>query len=303
LSELLGGALTVGNTVGQGSQFELIIPLSPANRLEQNQESSKARARFPASRILVAEDNRVNQRLAEYMLENRGPTVSVVGDGRRAYEAVREHTYDLVLMDCQMPDWDGMTATRAIRRWERETGQRRTPIVALTANAMDGFDKVCLEAGMDGYLAKPLEEQRLMECLGRWLPAEPETETSTTIDRASSPPTISFDLGRVSTTCRSDPGRIREMLELFIASTQDLLRELAEAAARKDAPAAKRAAHQIKGACAYLGAKAMTALASEIEQSSLQGDWPRTETLQRDLETEFIRVHTDVDSSLGAQDG
>jgi CheY-like chemotaxis protein len=124
--------------------------------------------------VLLAEDNPVNQQVALGMLEALGCQVDLAGDGREALEAVAQGSYDLVLMDCQMPEMDGFAATAAIRTLEvarRNVGRRRIPVIALTANAMKGDRERCLAAGMDDYLAKPFTLGQLGEVLARWLPA------------------------------------------------------------------------------------------------------------------------------------
>jgi CheY-like chemotaxis protein len=117
-------------------------------------------------RILVAEDNRINQMVIVRMLEKDGHRVDVVGNGREALAALEGASYDLVLMDCQMPEMDGFEATSAIRATERPSGAHVT-IVALTANAMEGDRERCLAAGMDDYLAKPITRHALVAVLGR----------------------------------------------------------------------------------------------------------------------------------------
>jgi two-component system sensor histidine kinase/response regulator len=114
-----------------------------------------------ASTILVAEDNLVNQTLARRLLEKRGHTVVLAGTGRAALEAVEKQTFDLVLMDVQMPEMDGLEATAAIRQREKSSG-KHLPIIAMTANAMIGDKEQCLQAGMDGYVAKPLSVKELL---------------------------------------------------------------------------------------------------------------------------------------------
>jgi CheY-like chemotaxis protein len=123
-------------------------------------------------RILLAEDNRVNQTLAVRLLENDGHSVDVVGDGCAALEAAIAGTYDVVLMDVQMPGMDGVDATAAIRERERAMG-RHTPIIAMTAHAMKGDRERCLAAGMDFYLAKPVQPSELLNAVASVVSARP----------------------------------------------------------------------------------------------------------------------------------
>jgi len=132
--------------------------------------------------VLVAEDNEVNQLLAARMLEKRGLEPTLVANGREALKAFSEHDYDLVLMDCQMPELDGYDATRELRRLEQ--GRRRTPVVAMTAHSMEGDRERCLEAGMDDYLAKPLNARAFDAALARWIAPAP-AESSETASQAS----------------------------------------------------------------------------------------------------------------------
>jgi signal transduction histidine kinase len=172
LVQLMNGTIGVESVEGQGSTFWFTLPL-PANavRLEDGRREAVA-APAPAARsgggarVLVAEDNVVNQMLARRLLERAGCTVDVVSNGREAVERTREFTYDLVLMDCHMPEMDGFSATRAIR--ERVPRGQGLPIVALTASALVSNREACIEAGMDDFLAKPIVPGLLLSCLERW---------------------------------------------------------------------------------------------------------------------------------------
>ena len=126
-----------------------------------------------ARRVLLAEDNAINQKVAVRMLEKLGYRIDVAADGEEAVDLWRHFDYAAVVMDCQMPRLDGLEASRRIRDLEREQGRPRTPIIAMTANAMHQDRSDCLAAGMDDYLAKPVRQDDLAATLGRWLPAEP----------------------------------------------------------------------------------------------------------------------------------
>jgi CheY-like chemotaxis protein len=118
--------------------------------------------------VLLAEDNQVNQMVAIRLLQSRGHNVTAVNNGQEAVEAIKAGSFDLVLMDCQMPVMDGYEATRAIREHEQENKLPRMPIIALTANALVGEDKVCYLAGMDDYLSKPVRPESLSSMLTKW---------------------------------------------------------------------------------------------------------------------------------------
>jgi CheY-like chemotaxis protein len=147
--------------------------------------------RFDGAHVLLVEDNRVNQLVAARMLTGFGITASVVADGVQAVAIVKQQRFDLILMDCQMPELDGYEATRAIRAWEASTaalqGAPRIPIVAMTANAMQGDREKCLAAGMDDYLSKPIKREVLSAALQRWLDAKRPVEAQTTSGFASTP--------------------------------------------------------------------------------------------------------------------
>ena len=191
LVELMGGTIGAESQPGQGSTFwfELVLAATvesatpPAPSSETNAGGGPAWLSSPL--VLVAEDSQINQIVAARSLERCGCRVEVVGDGREALRALEARSYDAVLMDCQMPDMDGYQATAELRR--REAGARRTPVIAMTAHAMDGDRKRCLDAGMDDYVSKPMRHTALVAALMRWIPCESDAsaETDLVADRSA----------------------------------------------------------------------------------------------------------------------
>ncbi|MBK8167079.1 MAG: response regulator [bacterium] len=178
LATLMGGCITLSSTPGRGSTFCLVVPLPEAQAPVADAarahpalvDDTLAPAGAPGRRVLLAEDNEVNAKLATRLLGKLGCVVTWTGDGDGAVAAWANGTFDLVLMDVQMPGTDGFQATARIRAHEAAAGRPRTPVIALTAHALDGYRDRCLAAGMDDYLTKPLKAVALEAMLESWLP-------------------------------------------------------------------------------------------------------------------------------------
>jgi PAS domain S-box-containing protein len=257
------------------------------------------------SRILIAEDNIVNQKVVVYMLNKLGLRTDVAANGLEAVEALARIPYDLVLMDCQMPEMGGFEATGEIRQREQRSGEhKRTPIVAMTANAMPGDREKCLASGMDDYLPKPIKLEELASMLRKWLPdhlragTEPATgETSATGQDEAVP----LNLARLLNIYKHDEIAVQELLALYLSTTRTLIEQLEQAIAEHNAKIAPRLAHEIKGASAYIGAQEMLELSRRLELAAKRLDWAEAQHSFEEMEPAFIRVWAYVNQLEGVE--
>ncbi len=219
-------------------------------------------------RVLVAEDNEVNQKILVRTLEKLGCRVDVADDGLEAVAACAQHVYDAVLMDCHMPTLDGYGATEEIRRAEAD--RRRTPIVAMTASAMEGDRQRCLEIGMDDYISKPVGPEALSAVLARWAKSGEATASPPLAERTAEGP---IDRSVLASLRRIDPtgDLLVEVIDAFLGLAPAKLAALRSAAAKGDAKRLEREAHSFLGSCTNLGARRMAALCARLEQEGRMG--------------------------------
>jgi PAS domain S-box-containing protein len=292
---LMSGSLRAESQPGRGSTFHFTARFGvasaadpPSGPADPAEAGGAPRAR--PLRILLAEDNVVNQKVCAVTLEQQGHSVRVAADGRSALAALDEESFDLVLMDVQMPDLDGLAATAAVRRKEQGTG-RRLPILALTAHALEADRERCLAAGMDGYLSKPVRAEELRRAVAVHVPSALRPGPEPTA--ASRRPTGDRGgvLDREALLARlGGSGMLAEVVQLFRADFPRVLAELRDAAANGDAEGLRRAAHTLKGTLGNLSAPAAVEAARRLETLGREGGLAGAAKACAALEEEVARL-------------
>ena len=222
--------------------------------------------------VLLVEDHIVNQQLATRLLEKWGHRVTLAENGLLAVTTLARRHFDVVLMDMMMPVMDGLEATRRIRAAEREAGQPRTPIIAMTANAMQGDRENCLEAGMDDYLSKPIKTEDLRELLALYAPAEKRSPAASSVPEIDSSPLPLAVFDYAAGVAAEDPEMIEIVAGIFLENYPADLQAMREGAANGDLQAVLYVAHALKGTLAMFGADPARQLAQEIERRAAEGD-------------------------------
>ncbi len=286
-----------------------------------------------ASKVLVVEDNSVNQEYCRSALEMLGCVVHTAWNGRQALEMLKKETYDLVFMDCQMPEMDGYEVTRRLRRWEQETGRERIPVIALTAHALEGDREKCMAAGMDDYLSKPFSITQLREVLSRWLPlledspvpleargkgssnqrkrfetancrssmnGERKTVDKSWKDEGSRPPVLDRSaLTDVFLLSKEGKGHfLSKMVRLYLQRVPELVQEMRKAFEAKDVAGFHRAAHSLKSTSATMGAVRVAEMAKQLEEMARENRLVNVEEHLADLETAFAQVAESLEKML-----
>ena len=290
------------------------------------QEETQFRAR-----VLLTEDNSVNQEVACTMLQLLGCKVDIATNGREAVQAVQRTTYDLVFMDCQMPEMDGFEATHAIRTWEtqaRSVPGQHIPIVALTANAMEKDRQRCLDAGMDDYLSKPFSQERLAAVLSRRLPSRLWTRGHQTDTNLDSRPQVSSALAPNPLSSPSDhsesessspinvaalnqiralqrpnfPNIVQKIINSYLHDAPQLLKAARQAIEQNDPSTLFRTAHSLKSTSATLGALNLAALCKELETIGRAQTTDNADSLLVAIEQEYSHVQDALKEEAGMQE-
>ncbi|MFZ0889730.1 MAG: response regulator [Candidatus Binataceae bacterium] len=305
LVALMGGKIGVKSTPGVGStfwftaKFGTILDSHGLLSSRQAPETPRQTAAVESARkfrILLVEDDTANQEVAMWMLGKLGYVADAVANGREALEATRRTPFDLVLMDCRMPEMDGYEATRQIR--QREGPGPHIKIVALTAHALSGDKRKCLDAGMDDYLSKPFNIEDLAAVLERVLPGGQTKATSA----AASAPDVRTDADRpngaqepaldavMMASLRAQEGLLDGLIETVLKEVPELLQQIAASIARADAETAAIAAHSLKSIAGMFGARRMQNSAANVERGADTGSAESAQSELERLRTECDRV-------------
>jgi CheY-like chemotaxis protein len=268
--------------VKQSELFDVIVSAIGVPARETGPQETRGKFEGGGGRplnILLAEDNTVNQLLAIKIFEKLGHRVTIVDNGRAAVKAATSSHFDLIAMDVQMPELDGLQATREIREWEHATGEH-VRILAMTAHAMKGDRERCLEAGMDGYIAKPIRAEDLAAAIKQVLAGE---TTECAIDRT-------VLLGNLD----GDQELLRQLVQTFTADSPKQMTNMRTAIERRDAEGLRLAAHSLKGSVGNFVAMGAFELAQKLENAGRQGDFVMAAGLFNELEAELTRVNEEL---------
>jgi CheY-like chemotaxis protein len=290
LAGMMGGSIEMESEPGKGTTVALTLsmPVADPRELPSVESSSEAdalvsrrlapaveAARAEGTLVLAVEDHPTNRTLLTRLLNLIGYAAVGAENGREALEMWATGRFAAVVTDCNMPEMDGYELARRIRAGESGGARRRTPVIACTANALAGELQRCLDAGMDDFIAKPVELQALARVMARWLPL-----ADTPIDRSS-----------LAEVAGGDAGVEREILIDFKDANDADMATLRDALARHDVAQVTRFAHRVKGACRTVGASALAEVCERMELAGRQNDWGGVAREQVALEREFERLN------------
>jgi PAS domain S-box-containing protein len=267
--------------------------------------STKSNVAKKKSRILLAEDNTINQQVATRMLNRLGYRADIASNGLETVKALQDMPYDIILMDCQMPEMDGYTATEEIRKWEKENNRKSIPIIAMTAHALKGDREKCLAVGMDDYISKPIDMKILESTLDKWLgeisvsdappAAEIKTKPKKVANKENKVPTQPLlDITRLRDIFGDDVLAIKEFMKSFVTTTADLLNEIDKAIQEKNNQLSKELFHRLKGSAGNSGVMSMHKLGLQAEEKVIQEEWIAIAEIFKAIKEVFEQLQDEI---------
>lgn len=302
LVELMGGSLSVTSALNKGSVFSFTINVGKSNKKSEHihatNNDSKTQittvhttATAENTKLLLVEDNEVNKLVAVGILKKLGYEVDSAENGEVALEMLRKENYPLVFMDLQMPVMDGLTATREIRKDTTGEINQEVLIIAMTANAMKGDREHCIEAGMNDYISKPINMEKLRTLLTKYLVERTVGEQSENINNkksiTSENNTIIFNENSLISRLGNDKDLADEICEVFLETMPELLSQIQTSVEGKDLQSIRHYAHTIKGACANISADRLCTISAELEYAAIENDLDSIERNIRPLREEY----------------
>jgi len=314
LVEMMGGSIGFSSELGSGTTFWFNLKLEKTDldalpivsKIESNPVKPTEKLQ---AKVLMVEDHPVNQEYALQVLTGLGVTVELAQNGVEALTLWERNQYDLILMDCQMPEMDGYQATGLIREAERESGNSRLPIIALTANAMSDDRQRCIAAGMDDYLAKPFSKEQIRHLLERWLPecrAAIKRKGASEVAEAAAgyaaiEPAVETDIGPVNPETMEqlrgmddDGSFLNRIIAAYLEKSPADIEQLRAGLNNGDPEAVRKAAHSFKSSSYNLGANGLAELCKQLEETGKSGELSCAGELCRKVETEYQAVQSEL---------
>ncbi len=311
LVEMMDGTIGVESIEGQGSTFWFKIPFEVIEKIEtdeeeQNTYTPKSDVFYPGSKVLLVDDHPINLLFAKKLLIKLGiEQITEAYNGKQAIDALQDADFHFVLMDCQMPEMDGLEATQIIRENEKQTGGH-VPIIALTADAMRGAQEKCLKIGMDDYISKPIDPSRLSQIIAKHLPEEMgsgitetkdeeglanESDALQNQDNSESP----VDLEHLRMFTDGDQEEEKIIFDIFFSQAEESITKLESTLGSGESNEWRAAAHKLKGASANLGAAKLSEFCKEAE-SNCEGNADEKNIMLSSIKTELSRVESFLSS-------
>ena len=276
LVEVMGGQIGLESEVGKGTTFIVKIPVEEAKKEEKQDIVADVVPMNTKARLLVTDDHPVNLLFMRKVLKKLGfENVDEARNGKEAVQQTQKNVYDLILMDCQMPEMDGFEASTIIRESEEKIGDIK--IIAVTADAMKGAREKCIDAGMNDYISKPVDLEKLRSVLGEWIPNDTGDVSEMSAEMSSStteeePDLMIMDWERLRMFTDGDPEEEKGLIEMFLAYAEESIQELETHLKNGENEEWRKAAHKFKGSAANLGAEQLSSICFKAEESYEQDD-------------------------------